>query len=778
MAWLTAGTLVPALARAATPGGPEGAEGPEGPEEKILAPSPPAEPARPTLRAVRAVQPPLLDGVIEGDPAWAGVAPATGFTQTEPDAGAPASERTEVRVIFTDDTLYVGVTCFDSQPAGIITTDARRDAALDGSDAFYVVFDTYRDRHNGFVFATNPLGAEYDGQVLDEGGGGSTFTSSSLGGFNRNWDGSWTVRTRVGDLGWTAEFAIPFRTLRYPGTRAQEWGVNFRRNIRRRNEISYWAPLPRQFTLNRVSLAGNLEGLAPPVHRNLLVIPYVLREASRDAALGSGWDGRADGGVDLKYSLTSSLTLDATVGTDFSQVEADAQQVNLNRFNLFFPEKRPFFLENAGIFAVGRAGLAELFFTRRIGLGPDGERIPIVAGARMSGKAGNWRVGVLDMQTEALGATTANNFGVARVGYELPHRSAIGILLVNRQATSGPQRADDFNRTAAIDGRLGLGEYFNLSGFLAGTDTGSASPGAPAPAAPAAGFARLLGRASPLSYNVTGSYDSPGWIVEGSFLSVGERFNPEVGFLRRENFYASHLFVMHRYRPADLLGFQELRPHAQLSVYNRTDGEMESVFHHFDNHWQWRNGYQLNTGFNLTGEQVFEPFEIHPGVVVPVGRYSHGEGAFAFHTNPGAAVALELDLVAGGFFGGKRLSTEAELTVRFGDRFSGELEYERDRVELPVGAFTANLVRTRLSYSFTSRLALQALLQYNDQENVWATNLRLAWYQSAGAGFFVVYNENLDTTAVMLDAPSSWRHRLGVRSRALVAKLSLVFDVL
>ena len=305
-------------------------------------------------------------------------------------------------MVFTDDTIYFGVVCYDRDPGAIIVTDSRRDSSLADSDSFQLILDTFLDRQNGFVFGTSPSGQEYDGQLVNEGAGGSGMGRGGTsfgagGGFNLNWDGVWQVRTSTSDFGWSAEFAIPFRTIRFPAGRAQTWGVNFQRNIRRRNELAYWAPLPRQFDLFRVSLAGQLTGVEAPegLWRTLQVTPYVVGELVDRAGPGAGAATMlGDVGGDLKYGVTSGVALDLTVNTDFAQVEVDQQQINLDRFNLFFPEKRPFFLENAGAFTVANSGGAafndpsqtELFFSRRIGIAPDGRAIPIVGGARLSGK--------------------------------------------------------------------------------------------------------------------------------------------------------------------------------------------------------------------------------------------------------------------------------------------------------------------------------------------------------------------------------------------------------
>ena len=266
---------------------------------------------------------PVLDGDVLGDPAWIDVPVATGFIQTQPDEGQPATERTEVRVLFDDDTIYFGFVCYDRDPDGIITSEGRRDASLNNSDSIQIILDTFRDRQSAFLFGTSPAGQEYDGQVMNEGqGGGFGFN------VNYNWDGAWVVRTQVSDVGWSAEFGIPFRTISYPNRVEQTWGMNVQRNIRRRNEESYWAPLTRQFNLLRLSQAGELSGLRVPATaaRDLKVIPYVVGTATHsDAEARGDTIGLGDFGTDVKYGITSGLTLDLTYNTDFAQVEVDQQ---------------------------------------------------------------------------------------------------------------------------------------------------------------------------------------------------------------------------------------------------------------------------------------------------------------------------------------------------------------------------------------------------------------------------------------------------------------------
>ena len=355
---------------------------------------------RPVGQAIELTTEPVVDGNVLEDPAWSDAPAITGFRQTQPDVGQPATQRTEVFIGFTQDALHVAVVAYDDEPLEIIATDTRRDSSLEDTDSFQFSIDGLLDRQNAYIFGTNPAGVEYDGQVNREGAG--QFVTGGDGGVNLNWDAPWTVRTMAGDFGWSAEFEIPFTSLRYGTDDVQTWGFNFERRIRRNNEIAYWAPLSRDRDIERISEAGSIEGIRAPRQRNLQITPYVLASREEGGDLASSINNE-EFGFDIKYSITPSLTLDATYNTDFAQVEVDDVQINLDRFNLFFPEKRPFFLENAGQFTVGNPQEVELFFSRRIGLGAGGEPVPIDGGLRLSGKVGGTtNVGLLYMGSEAV----------------------------------------------------------------------------------------------------------------------------------------------------------------------------------------------------------------------------------------------------------------------------------------------------------------------------------------------------------------------------------------
>ncbi|MDH4124065.1 MAG: carbohydrate binding family 9 domain-containing protein [Gammaproteobacteria bacterium] len=681
-----------------------------------------AEQPRPSIVAAELADKPDLDGNIVGDSAWEGVTPATGFTQRQPNEGREATQKTEVFIGYTDAALYIGVMAYDDDPSTIIVADSRRDSSLAETDSFQIIIDGLLDRQNGYVFGTNPAGVQYDAQVIKEGTAG--IFGARAGGFNLNWDGSWNVVARLTDAGWAAEFEIPFTTLRYGKGDEQNWGINFQRNIRSNNEIVFWAPLNRQHDLNRVSEAGTVQGIRPPDSRNLQITPFVLASREEGGSI-NGSESDQEFGFDIKYSLTPSLTLDATYNTDFAQVEVDDVVVNLDRFSIFLPEKRPFFLENAGQFRVGTPQQVELFFSRRIGIN-DGAEVPINGGVRLSGTVGTGtNLGFLYMSDEGVpGVAAQNDYVVARVNQELPNRSSIGAIIVSRDgdgSINGSPSADQ-NQAYAIDGVWGIGETVLLQGYFAKTDT----PGL---------------NDDDFAFSVRADYDSPEWWTWMAYTEVREDFNPEVGFLRRDDYRRGEALIMRRFRPDGAL--LEVRPHISISNYWDLDGFLETGFQHYDVHWEFKNGYRIDTGVNYLKDGLQDPFEIIDGVFVPAGTYSGYEAQIHANTNRGAPLSFGFRSNIGERFGGDRVVLEPSVNFRVGETFSSELTYVYNEYDLPVvgGDFDVGLTRLRLSYSFTPQMLLQILVQHNDQEEVLSTNVRFSLLRTANSGLFVVYNE-------------------------------------
>lgn len=701
----------------------------------------------PAAEAIRLIKAPVIDGQLLDDAAWDKPS-LTGFWQQRPTEGAPSSQKTDVYIGYTDDALYVGVIAYDDNPGGIIVSDSRRDAALDNGDSFSFIIDAFRDQQNGFVFGTNPAGIEYDAQVSKEASG----SMSRGAGFNLNWDTNWRVETHVGDYGWSAEFEIPFKSLRFGNTEVQSWGFNFKRSIRRSNEVAYWSPISRQYNLSRLADAGSVGGIETPTQRNLKFTPYGLAKKRS----GNRIDGLSEQelGFDAKYSVTPSLTLDVTYNTDFAQVEVDEFQINLDRFSLFLPEQRPFFLENSGQFSVGVSREVELFFSRRIGIAADGSQIPIKAGARLSGKVGEaTNLGFLHMQADEVpGIAPQTDFSVARLSQEFANRSSLGLLVVSKEENGsldgGP---DHYNRTYAVDGQLGVGEDGLVSGFLAKTET----PG-------------LNG--DDTAFRIAAAADTEEWSYAGSVTQVGENFNPEVGFLRRTDFTSVGLVALRRWRDPAWENLLEMRPHiAYQGWWGGTDDLHETGFLHIDNHWEWKSGFEIHTGVNFLHEGVREDFELAPGQVVSAGEYDDEELQLVLMTDDGQPLSFNVTAKVGGFFGGDRTQLTPSIQYRMGETFNARLGWTYNEIQRPDTSekLEINVGSLRATYSFSPKVSLQALVQYNDATDTVASNVRLAWLTSADAGFYLVYNETRDDDVGMFTE----------KRREWIVKFSHTFDV-
>jgi hypothetical protein len=732
-----------ALACLATPGGILAQMAAEGPSE-----TDPGVRAAATGVATRVDVGPTIDGRLD-DPVWLQAQPLTGFVQYEPVSGSPVSEHTEVRIVFDDDALYVGAWLLDEESNRIIVGERRRNANLNQSDAFLVVLDTYMDRQNGFVFGTNPGGIEYDGQV--RGGGG----------VNTNWDGSWSVATSQDAQGWYVEMRIPFSTLRYGPDEIQTWGLNVARYIGRKNEQAFWSPVPRQFNLYRLTEAGTLSGVAPPPQRVMTFTPYVLGGAQRGLPGMEGTERPFEVGADAKFGITASLALDLTVNTDFAQVEVDDQQVDLSRFNLFFPERRPFFLENADLFSAAsdRPGSSatpvQMFHSRRIGV-HGGQEVPIQGGARVSGRVGGTDVGFLHMRTDGLeGVQDANGWTVGRVVRELPNRSRVGAIFTARGSsdTSG-----DHNRLYGMDARLGIGDEWTLDMLAGITDT----PGLE-------GDRRLLA--------VVGEYRSQDWQLSAFYDHIGDAFNPEVGFLRRSAFTSYHLRAMRFVRFPQVSWLREMRPHTSYTVSHDLGGFKETERVHMHSHIEFENGALAMPALDWELEGLSRPFRIAgTNIEVPPGTYSGWTFWSSQNTTSQAPIQLTSRFEVGSFFTGDRVQLSGGVAVRRGGTLTGNVNLTHNRISLPEGDFNTTLTRVRLRYAFSPSLALQSSVQYSDQTGVWTGHVRFGWIDTAGTGLFLVYNERhvLDIDGVAGVIP---RDGLIPPERTFVIKFTRQFDV-
>jgi len=704
---------------------------------------------------------PVVDGRAD-DAVWGEVEPFSAFVQQEPNEGEPATERTEVRFLLDRQNLYIAVVCFDSEPDKILVSQSRRDAPLNDTDSIQILLDTFNDGQNAFVFGTNPFGIEYDGQITAEGQGGAQ-RGEGTGGINLDWNADWTVRTERTDRGWEAEFAIPLKTLRYNPGDERTWGVNVLRNIRRKNEQVFLSPVPRGYTLHRVSVAGKLNGLSLPVRRDIRLLPYVAGSVNDEKTLRTDTvDRNGDVGLDFKWGVRADLTLDATINTDFAQVEADEQQINLTRFPLFFPEKRPFFLENAQLFQLGQGQAIDLFFSRRIGLSDAGQPIDIIAGGRLSGKlGGGYNIGVLNMQTQAavndrLGHTLApaNNFTVLRLQREVG-RSNVGAMFVGRQGVGDRAPAGDYNRAYGLD--LGWQATSNgrVNAFLARTDSPESKGGSD-----------VAGRAD---YR----YVNDVWGAGGAYSQVGERFNPEVGFLRRRAYRSLEGRYNLSYQPKQWPWIRRIQPHTNFTLFTNLQNQLESSqghWHFFD--IQTRTGARFGYLFESGQDRPRRPFTIYQDVtgrrvVIPAGEYAWLRGTFEGHTNLSAPIYSLLWHRVGSYYNGDYHGWDLTVGLRAGARLLSEIGWKRDDITLPGGRFRNDLVPMKVSYAFTSLASLQGLIQYNKQASTLSSNIRLALLNRSGTGFFVVYNDRRETSELTPDE---------LLGRSFIVKYTRLFD--
>lgn len=679
------------------------------------------------VQAVGTTEPPRIDGHLD-EAVWETAPLLTGFLQSQPDEGGAATERTQVRVLFDEDAIYVSAMMYDSEPEQVVATVLRRDESHDANDAFAVTLDTYHDHRNGYYFETNALGAKFDAQIIGEGG-----TTGFGGGqtFNRDWDAVWEAAGQRTAEGWSVEIAIPFWALRFDRAAMQVWGINFRRTIRRKTEQVFWAPIPRQFDVTRLSLAGILVGMQRVARpKNMQVKPFMRGDVGQFPAgpvndpFGSHNTSTAgEVGLDAKWAITPNMTLDATVNTDFAQVEADDVQINLTRFPLFFPEKREFFLENAGLFQFGSGGRGSPrvlgFHSRDIGIGNGGE-VPIVAGARLTGKAGAWNLGALNIQTRSVDdrGLPSENHSVLRVRRELGSRSSIGAMFTNRQANG-----DQYNREIGFDGRWALSESTTIDGWWMKTS----SPGS--------------NGESDWAGAVSAQWANPTWRIDGAVMQVGDGFDPQLGFVNRRDIRSYSSTTMWTPFYADSPTLRNMTPHVSLNYVTDRDSRLLSRRWHYDWDVFLKRGDKLSVAHNRMFEHIDVPFEIVPGVFVPAGTYHFDELNIELVSDQSRPVWASINYTWGGFWDGDRKNWRLSSGFHTGPRFNAEVSLDRNDVDLGGGSFVTDLWRLRLAYDFNTKLFLSGLFQYDDLTDQFQSNVRLNYIHSPGSDVFLVYNE-------------------------------------
>ncbi len=708
------------------------------------------------IPAVRVDQSPKIDGVLD-DPAWQRASLVSEFLQQEPSEGAPATERTEVRVLYDSKNLLIGVRATDALPSGIVATEMRRDSdRLLDEDNFQIIIDTFNDSRNGYMFVTTPLGAKLEQQISEE-GEGNTRAGSFNTNVNRNWDGIWDVVARLTDEGWEAEISIPLTTLRFADTGQQTWGINFMRNIRRKNEQVFWAPIPKAYTLTRVSLAGSLTGLESLSHgMDLKLKPYVV-SGGRANSLTAGKPSNEflhDLGIDAKYGVTGGMNLDLTYNTDFAQVEVDERQVNLTRFGLLFPEKRDFFLENAGQFKMGTGGAftsstveTDLFFSRRIGLSAEGVPIPIVGGGRLAGKQGRHSVAVLDIQTDSVLGNPGDNFLVARYSSDVLKRSRVGGIFVNKESVGGSAH---YNRTMGADANLVLGKGLQVNSFVAKTDTPGLS------GKDVAFFGRI-------------AYRDPAWNLYLNYLDVQDNFNAEVGFVQRRGAKATKAYFSPTPRPGKA-GIRMLEPMIVITYITDQQNRMIGRTQHFMNGFYMQDGSFFNVIYQRDLDVADKPFRIpQTNVTIPAGSYKGDEATFTYNTSPAKRFYERFSWNPMQFYDGTKQTISAAVGVRGGSHLSSEFALSRNDVKTPYGDFVSNLSILRVDYALSPRATVRSLTQYNSLTHEVSNNVRFNFIYRPGSDLYIVYND-LQQTGLPQDVFEPSDRQIVVKMTYLLAR--------
>lgn len=692
----------------------------------------------PRMSAHRTSEEIKVDGVLD-ESVWQSVEPIRQLYQIQPDQGEPATEQSEVRILYDDKKLYFGFIFFDSEMDKIVANDMRRDSeGLRSNDYGFLLLDTYNDRRNAVFFRFTPVGGIED-----------TAVSNSGGSLNTSWDIVWECRCRINEDHWTVEIAIPFSQLRFERSDVMNWGVNFGREIARKQEIAAWNEAPKTYgglAKYRTAYFGTLEGLegiSPSRHLELL--PYVLPGMS-SVPETEKTQGVFEAGLDLKYGLTPNLTADLTFNTDFAQVEADQEQVNLTRFSLFFPEQRPFFLEGASIFDVGiprtsfrRPPPLLLFYSRRIGLAEE-RAIPLLGGGKVTGKIGPYGIGILnvladkfeDDGTETSEADIFNeprtNYSVVRVNRDILSGSTVGAILVNKQD------ADAYNRTTGLDFSYRPTREINLQGLWARTFETD-----------------VLGKSN--AFSLTGDWRTNLFRLNGSYMDIGEDFNPEVGFVQRADIRRFRGDASYTPWPGKF-GIREIQIGPEIDLILTQDNEVETQEITFDTRFSFETGDDIGFQLKNTTENLNEEFLIQD-ISIPVEDYNFTSFRTSIRTSSSRMITARLQVEIGEFYSGTRRGFSIEATVRPTARFSIEPFIEFNRITLTDEEFDANAFGGRVGYSFSTTLFTKLFTQWSTDTDIISANFLVNYIYRPGSDFYLVLNQTYDTRDGGVD-PLDW----------------------
>ena len=668
---------------------------------------------------VRTDSAPEIDGVLD-DVEWGQAAVLGDLTQVEPVVGRP-SQRTEVRLLYDDDWLYVGIRCYDTNPDEIVAHVMLRDADLESDDRVQMVFDTFHDRRNAYFFEVNPNGTRVDGLIEN---------SEEP---NKDWDGIWYAKAGIDSQGWTVEFALPFKTVSFQRG-GGSWGFNVERVVRRDNEVMRWQAASQDYSLNDIAVAGVLSDLyglsqglgitlAPGMTVKFQDRSFPEEDPEEERSDDQDWD--FDPSFDFRYRFTPSLSGALTFNTDFAETEVDEREVNLTRFDLFFPEKREFFLQDAGIFEFGGIGKnGRPFFSRKIGLDDEGKTVPIRWGAKVTGRVGPWSIGFLDAQTDNYWDFDDANLLVSRVSRNVLEQSTVGVIFTHGDPVSQDENwlvGTDFNfrTTNFLDERVLTANAWFQKSSTEGVDS----------------------RENAFGLRV----DYPNDRVEAAlgFTQIQENFNPALGFVNRKGIREYEGDFRYRFRPDTVIRTVDLGVEAELFTDDKDNkvqtAEMEFLVVRLENDPE--DVFELLAV--MEHERLEEEEELIDDVLIEPGRYTWWKGGGAIETSDSRPVAIGIEAFWGGFYDGHRTEIGSNLYWAPTKHFVFTLEYEGNIVRgLDDGDFETHLGRARLNIQFTPDISWNTLAQWDNESDELGVNSRFRWILQPGNEIFLVFNHN------------------------------------
>ncbi len=652
-----------------------------------------------------------LDGLLN-ESVWKNAVPITGFIQRELNEGEKATEKTEVRVIYNKENLYIGIICYDKEPEKIIHNELKRDGNIRSDDNFDLILDTFHDFRSGFYFGTNPNGARVDALV------------TSVERMNKDWNGVWYAESKITEYGWSSEIKIPFKTLRFPDRKEQIWGINFRRTIKRKNEEVLWRAWKRNDGLFQLTKEGILTGLKGVKRgRKIEIKPYSSFGIQKEIVVSNTHHK----GIDIKYPLTSTLTLDLTTYTDFAQIEADRTRINLTRFSLYYPEKRDFFLEGAGTFSFGRRETS-VFYSRRIGITPDRKQVPILGGIRLSGKAGHYRVGILNMQTKKKDTTPATNYSVIRIKRDVLEKSYVGFILTNLYNADKHK-----NQAFGVDFSYRTNKFLKnnnleVAGYLAGTVTDGT------------GKKNMAGRLfidypNDLFDNYAGVY------------FIEENFNPEIGFVRRKGIIA--YYTAWRYMPRPKIPLVRKITIKPIDIDYLTDMNGRLLTRGLEFRplgVSFKSGDSFEFNIKNSYEYLDKDFNIFGDVVIPSGTYEWWNNEIQFESSSKRPISIDLKTEWGDFYTGKRTDLSTDITFKFSENFALSTSISYNKISVSGISFETKEYSGRLVVNFSTRLTSRTFVQWNNEDKQLNLNFLLNYIPKIGSDIYFVYNHLWDGT--------------------------------